>query len=328
LFRVTASDAYSSATRIFGPVTFGVPTALTMTSLEEDTNLWIVGVRPGRLPPAGTAVTWTATVLGGTAPYAYKFYVFDSSSWSVRRDWSASNTWTWITPDSAEERYYTIQVWARDEDSTTIAWRNYGPVWIWPRQSAFSTEIFCDRMFPEHPAGMPMQCRGSAAGGTHPYTFKFYTWDGSPWTIGQDWSTADTFTWVPPAAGSYRLQVWARTAGSMASFDGWAGTEIPVGSALTLAVTKFVMSPMSPLVVNGPATFAATVIGGTGPYTYQFWVYVGTSWSLGRDWDAASSFTWVPPANGTYSFQVWVRNAGSMTTFDTWASLGPVTVVR
>jgi hypothetical protein len=296
-------------------------------SLEENSNLSIVGVRPGNLPPAGTAVTWTATALGGTAPYAYKFYVFDGSSWSVGRDWSASNSWTWITPDSGEERYYTVQVWVRDEDSTTVAWRNYGPVLIWPRQSAFSTGIFCDRVFPVHPAGMPVQCRGLAAGGTRPYTFKFYIWDGSAWTIGQDWSAADTFTWVPSAAGSYRLQVWAGYAGSLTAFDGWAESQIPVGSAVPLAVTRFTMTPMSPLVVNGPATFAATVIGGTGPYTYQLWVYDGTSWSLGRDWDAASSFTWVPPAPGTYNFQVWVRNAGSMAAFDTWASLGPVTVI-
>jgi hypothetical protein len=330
-FRVSVGDAntspYTSAPRLFGPVTFGVPTALTVASLEENSNLSIVGVRPGNLPPAGTAVTWTATALGGTAPYAYKFYVFDGSSWSVGRDWSASNTWTWITPDSGETRSYTVQVWVRDADSTTVAWRNYGPVLIWPRQSAFSTGIFCDRLFPVHPAGMPVQCRGFAAGGTRPYTFKFYIWDGSAWTIGQDWSAADTFTWVPSAAGSYRLQVWAGYAGSLTAFDGWAESQIPVGSAVPLAVTRFTMTPMSPLVVNGPATFAATVIGGTGPYTCQLWVYDGTSWSLGRDWDAASSFTWVPPAAGTYTFQVWARNAGSMTAFDTWASLGPVTVV-
>jgi hypothetical protein len=332
-FRVWAGDAYmpvwysGSTTRVFGPITFGVPEALAVTSLTPSLLLPIVGVAPGYPVPARTPVTWTATALGSVAPYSYKFYVFDGTSWSLGQDWSASNTWTWIPPDSG---YYTVQVWARNEGSSTVdAWRSVGPVIIEANHGLeLNTRLSpSDRVFPVHPAGTPVTWRLTAMGGAGPYTFKFYVWDGSGWTLGQDWSAADTFTWVPSAPGSYWLQVWARNAGSMTEFDAWGQTDVSVGSAVPLAVTRFTMSPMSPLVVNGPATFGATVIGGTGPYTYQFWVYDGTSWSLGRDWDAASSFTWVPPANGTYSFQVWVRNAGSMTAFDTWASLGPVTVV-
>jgi hypothetical protein len=145
--------------------------------------------------------------------------------------------------------------------------------------------------------------------------------------IGQDWSVADPFTWVLPAPGSYRLQVWAHNAGSITALDAWSEDVVPVGSAVPLSVTSFTMFPKSPLVVNGPATFTATATGGTGPYAYQLWVYDGVSWSLGRDSDAASSFTWVPPAAGTYTFQVWVRNAGSMTAYDACAPLGPVTVI-
>jgi hypothetical protein len=324
VFRVSASDAYRSATRVFGPITFGVPAALTVTAVTSSPSLTIFPPVPVQ---AGTPVTWTATALGGVAPNSYKFYVFDGTSWSLGQDWSASNTWTWIPPHSG---YYTVQVWARNEGSSTVdAGRSVGPVIIEANHGLeLNTRLSqSDRVFPVHPAGTPVTWRLTAMGGAGPYTFKFYVWDGSAWTLGQDWSAADTFTWVPSAPGSYWLQVWARNAGSMTEFDAWGQTDVSVGSAVPLAVTRFTMWPMSPLVVNGPVTFAATVIGGTGPYTYQFWVYDGTSWSLDRDWDAASSFTWVPPAAGTYTFQMWVRNAGSMTAFDTWASLGPVTVI-
>jgi hypothetical protein len=106
-----------STTRVFGPITFGVPEALAVTSLTPSLLLPIVGVAPGYPVPAGTPVTWTATALGGVAPYSYKFYVFDGTSWSLGQDWSASNTWTWIPPDSG---YYTVQVWARNEGSSTV----------------------------------------------------------------------------------------------------------------------------------------------------------------------------------------------------------------
>jgi hypothetical protein len=151
-------------------------------------------------------------------------------------------------------------------------------------------------------------------------------WNGSTWTILQDWSSSPILWWVPTAAGSYQFQVWTRNAGSTAMFDAWAGTGASIGDAVPLEVTRFTMSPMSPLVVNGPATLTVIVKGGIGPQLYKFWVYNGCCWSL-EQWSDANSFTWVPPAAGTYTFQVWIRNAESTTDFDTWASFGPVTVV-
>jgi hypothetical protein len=40
--------------------------------------------------------------------------------------------------------------------------------------------------------------------------------NGTVWSVGQNWSTNNTFNWRPGAAGSYTVAVWARSSGSTA----------------------------------------------------------------------------------------------------------------
>ena len=69
-------------------------------------------------------------------------------------------------------------------------------------------------------------------------------------------------------------------------------------------------------------TWTAAASGGTSPYTYQFWVYNGTTWTIGRSWSALNTWVWVPPAAGSYTIQVWARNAGSARPYDAWLGAG------
>jgi hypothetical protein len=48
----------------------------------------------------GTLVTWTITAGGGTGNYEYRFWLKEGGIWSIKQDYSSSNTWTW-TPTSA-----------------------------------------------------------------------------------------------------------------------------------------------------------------------------------------------------------------------------------
>jgi hypothetical protein len=305
------------AWRSFGPTTVRVPGAVTVTDLSTNRVFPV---------PAGTPVTWAASAIGGTGPYTYKFYVNDGASWTVGQDWSASKTWTWIPPTAGS---YVLQVWVRNAGSLAAydAWRGLGPIAVGATMAFSVTELSADRVFPVS-AGTPVRWTASAIGGAGPYTYKFYVFSGSTWTLGQDWNAANTWTWVPPAAGTYSVQVWGRYAGSGAAYDAWLGTgPAATGGAVPLSVTTLTTAPGSPLVVGGPAGLAAMATGGTGPYSYQFWVYNGTAWSIGQGWSGASTFTWIPPAPGTYMMQVWARNAGSGAAWDAWGSVGPVAVL-
>src|SRR5262244_2243398 len=55
-------------------------------------------------PMPGTTVALTAIAAGGTAPYQFKWWLWDGATWTVLQDWSASNTFAW-TPSTSNPSY-------------------------------------------------------------------------------------------------------------------------------------------------------------------------------------------------------------------------------
>jgi len=87
---------------------------LTLTSLTADLSA----------PQSpGTAITFTATATGGTAPYEYKWWVNHGAA-SVGQDWSTSNTYVW-TPMKPSGSYQ-VEVWVRSAGSTVDSYTAYG----------------------------------------------------------------------------------------------------------------------------------------------------------------------------------------------------------
>jgi hypothetical protein len=66
----------------------------------------------------GTSITFTTTVTGGAAPYQYKWWVFDGSTWSVEREWNGSPAMTWRPTTSGA---YMVAVWVRNAGVTKDA---------------------------------------------------------------------------------------------------------------------------------------------------------------------------------------------------------------
>ena len=64
----------------------------------------------------GATVTFTATAAGGTAPYQFKWWLWDGATWTVLEDWSTGNTFAW-TP-STPNPHFVVAVWVRSADST------------------------------------------------------------------------------------------------------------------------------------------------------------------------------------------------------------------
>ena len=91
--------------------------------------------------------------------------------------------------------------------------------------------VTADRVAPQVP-GTSVRFTAAATGGTAPYQFKWWVYDGTVWTVVQNWSTSASFTWTPTAANAnYRVYVWVRSAGNTAdTLEKEAGMGFPIGS--------------------------------------------------------------------------------------------------
>lgn len=65
----------------------------------------------------------------------------------------------------------------------------------------------------------------TAAGGTEPYQFKWWLWDGATWTLLGDWATVNTIDWTPSTPNpNSAVGVWVRSAGNTADQPGASGS--------------------------------------------------------------------------------------------------------
>ncbi len=274
----------------------------------------------------GAPLTWAATALGGANPISYRFFVFDGSTWELGQEWSTANTWTW-TPTAGGT--YSFQVWVRNAGSTADndAWRSFGPIAV-PEPSGLTVTT----LTPSTPQVMwqtPVTWTASAVGGAGPYTYEFNAYDASGRADGREWGPSNSWTWTPTEVGFVSVEVRARNAASTAAYDAqrsFGPVNVAAPSVLTVASQR--TTATFPVTVGTPVTWTAAALGGTGPYTYLFYVFSDGVWTIGRDWSPSNIWTWTPSSAGSYRFQVWVRNAGSDTPYDGWSAAGPVSVVR
>src|SRR5205823_4332692 len=72
---------------------------------------------------AGTTITFTASASGGTAPYQYKWWVKNGSTWTMMQNWSSSATFAW-TPATAYPSE-VVEVWGRSAGNNADTYEAY-----------------------------------------------------------------------------------------------------------------------------------------------------------------------------------------------------------
>jgi hypothetical protein len=268
----------------------------------------------------GTIVTFTANAIGGTAPYQYKWWLFDGSSWTVTQNWSTSNTLAW-TPTAASSAY-RIAVWVRNAGNNSDTYENANSngsigYTVTPGAAPLSITSLTPNVPSPQLTGTAITFTAAAAGGTAPYQFKWRvsTNGGSTFTTAQDWSSISTVTWTPAGAvADARITVWARNSGNTTDAPQAQATVayvITTPSAGPLVLNSITSSVASPQQTGTPITFTANATGGTAPYQYKWWLFDG-SWNVVSNWSASSTFSWTPStASSAYRIAVWVRNAGN-----------------
>ena len=280
-----------------------------------------IGASDAAPQPAGTAITFTASAVGGTTPRQYKWMTSaDGATWSSAT-WSTSDQFTW-TPTAANANY-KVRVWARSAVSTADRPEALAtvPFAIEPAITAVTSLSVTANKRPPQKLGAVVTFHAAATGGDAPNQFKWLVFENGAWVTRADWSTSDTFTWTPAAASSnYQIAVWARSGKSTIDKpQPLAFMYFPIEAANDngnpVAAVTLTANRAAPQQPGTAITFTANAAGGTGQNQFKWLVFDGASWATRAGWGPANTFTWTPSAaNSQYQVQVWARNA--VTTLD------------
>ena len=319
---VVATDTANNSRTSQITITYTAPLSLTLTS--------------DRLSPqaTGTPVVFSAGASNGAAPYQFKWWLFDGTTWTMLQDWSAATTYTW-TPTAASSNY-RIGIWARDAKTTAdINTFNLSMPYVVNAAStssggaSTSTLLTISGLTPSlaspRSAGTSITFTASATGGTGQYQFKWWIFDGNTWTMAQNWGSA-TYTWTPTTANAnYRVGVWARDATVTADISMFnqsvaypitspaASSPGPSPAPTPVTITGLIPNVPSPRVAGTSITFTASASGGTGSYQFKWWLFNGTTWTMVQNWGGAT-YTWTPTlASGSYRIGIWARDATNTT---------------
>jgi PKD repeat protein len=228
-------------------------------------------------PLTNTAVSFTATAFGGTAPYSYSWNFGDGSTangLSTTHSYTSSGTYTvtLTVTDSASgsaQATQTVQIVSAPTLTASFTYSPSQPV-----------------------AGQSVRFTGSGLGGVPPYNFNWNFGDGA---TSSSQSPSHTYT----SSGSYIITL---TIGDSSGISVSTSQSITIAPPIALTAS-FSFTPTSP-VSGQTVTFTAAGSGGTGAYSYN-WDLAGTSKS-GKS--VAQSFT-----AGTYTISLTIQDSTGQT---------------
>lgn len=178
-------------------------------------TLVLTGVRASVAAPlpVGTAIKFSATASGTAAAPQYKWFTFDGLTWTLRQNWSRNSTFTW-TPSAASPNT-AVSVWARtgtaDAPDNNRATASLSFPITPPPTPVAITSLSASKRAPQA-LGNRMTFAAQASGATA-VEFKWWVFNGEAWTVVQEWSSSNRFSWLPAAANAgYRVLVRARDA--------------------------------------------------------------------------------------------------------------------
>jgi hypothetical protein len=162
------------------------------------------------------------------------------------------------------------------------------------------------------------------------YKFLLYS-KSTGYQVVQDFSPVGSFRWQPTwnDLGQHAVQVWARTVGSVASYEAWVGTslfDVNASAVQVTADTDFPTAPGNP--VQWTASVAGQPAGASLEYKFVLWSKATNAWTVLRDYASSNQTTWTPGSTGTYAIQGWARRTGSTAAYEVYGGTGFLTVSK
>jgi PA14 domain/K319L-like, PKD domain len=253
---------------------------------------------------AGTVtLAWDPNTEPDIAGYLLS-YGTASGQYTTTLDVGNVTTYLFSEPNPSVRYYLALR--AYNTGGAISAYSN--EVFTTPGSPLTVTGISSNRMSPQ-PVGTSIIFSAIASGGTPPYQFKWWIVNGTSSSVGQQWSTSNTFTWTPTVAGSgYSIRVWARNAGSTADAADNPAAILSTSFAITSATTNLAPSVTAgadqTVTLPATATLTGTVSDDGKPTppgtTTSSWTKVSGPGTVTFSAPSAATTTAAFSAAGTY----------------------------
>lgn len=282
----------------------------------------VLAASPSSPQVQGTLVAFTGTASGGSGTYEYQFWYRPAGSpaFTMAQDYTSSSLFIWDTA-FASPGSYEWKVFARNAGSTVSAGSEILTYTLSP-PPASAVSLSASPLSPQF-QGTSVTYTGTASGGNGSYEYQFwYRAVGSAsYAMVQDYSTSTSYVWDTTviAAGNYEWMVYARNAGSTATFEATSQVmtytlSTPISNPPVTTVT-ISSTPTSPQQIGTTVTFTGRARGGVSPYQYRFVIRdSGGNTLVNTSYGAANKFVWNTNglAAGTYTAEVRARSAGNI----------------
>ncbi|WMT49953.1 MAG: PKD domain-containing protein [Thermoplasmatales archaeon] len=224
---------------------------------------------------AGNSVTFTASETGGTGAISYAWTINGASEGSgstLSYSFSSSGT-------------YTVDVTVTDSDSHTATYSLSETVYSDPSVSVSSSQNPTD-------IGNSVTFTASASGGSGSYTYQWYLNSASI-----SGATSSTYTTSFSSSGTEEFYVIIHDSVGNSAQSSTLDETVNVDPSVSIS------SSQNPTDVGNSVTFTASATGGTGSYSYQW--YVGGTAVSGA---TSSSYTTSFSSSGTDSVYVIIHD--------------------
>ncbi|HEV2035684.1 MAG TPA: PQQ-binding-like beta-propeller repeat protein [Candidatus Dormibacteraeota bacterium] len=274
--------------------------------------------------PSGSVVLTGLGTCPGTP--TYRFWVqAPGGPWTINRDYSATNTYSWPIAGLALGIYH-LEVDVRDQGARDTYEKVNNLTYTLSAAPCATPTLGANPPTPG-PTGATVTFTAATSGCTTP-RYRFWVRAPSgPWVIMQDYSPTNTFAWSGTGlAGSYGIEVDVRDALSSVDHDAAGNLTYVVNGCSAVSITA---SPPTSTAHGSTVTFTATATC-PGTPSYKFWIRPpGGAWTVVQVYGPSNTFSWTgssSPINtqtvGAYTIEIDVKDLGGTDTYEKVNSIG------